>query len=135
MKKNFDVELVWGNIFLNFVLYKPFLDLNVENDAMDRRQFCKIGALALGAFGLGGVDVLASSATQFSGRNTLPAPCRITVLRRECFDDLQALYLDDPDEGPCSSFKEGDTWLFETGAVCPTGFCPRVWDVILKCVG
>lgn len=89
----------------------------------------------MGAFRLGGVDALASSATQGPGLSALPAACRVTVLRRECFEDLQALYLDDPDEGPCTSFKEGEKWLFEKGATRPPEFCPRVWNVILKSVG
>ena len=33
--------------------------------------------------------------------------CKITVIRKECFIDLQEQYLADPKSGPCSMFEVG----------------------------
>ncbi|MCM1483951.1 MAG: TIGR04076 family protein [Muribaculaceae bacterium] len=60
--------------------------------------------------------------------------CRITVLRRECFTDLQSRYLDDPEAGPCHMFKCGDEFTvdlmnyddFSSGK----RFCPKAWRVL-----
>lgn len=56
--------------------------------------------------------------------------CRLTVLRRECHTDLQALFLDDPETGPCSLFRSGDEFRFAAGDRCPDNFCPRLWEAV-----
>ncbi len=38
--------------------------------------------------------------------------CRVTVLRRNCFVDLQERYLADPASGPCPCFREGQVYEF-----------------------
>ena len=63
---------------------------------MDRRKFCKIGALAMGALGLGVFDVQSSALSSWSELRPM-RPFRLTVIRRECYEDIQSLYLDDPE--------------------------------------
>lgn len=101
---------------------------------MDRRHFCKIASLAAGALGLSSLPAIAS---QNDGRQQQPSSrlkpmphpgCRLTVIRRECHSDLQALFLDDPETGPCSLFESGDEFHFRSGDLCPSGFCPRLWS-------
>ncbi|MDE5727745.1 MAG: TIGR04076 family protein [Duncaniella sp.] len=89
---------------------------------MNRRQFCKIAALTAGAFGLGGLRGSAS----VLGRGLLCG--RVTVVRCECYPDLQSLYLDDPETGPCRRFRPGDCWDLSRGL--PPDFCPRAREVI-----
>lgn len=100
---------------------------------MNRRRFCKIGALAMGALGVGVGS--AHSAVVTSGVRPVPMRAfRLTVIRRECYEDIQSLYLDDPEAGPCEVFSPGEVWTYEYGCVCPDGFCPRAWEVIVDCV-
>ena len=58
---------------------------------------------------------------------------RCTVLRRECYADLQGLLLDDPETGPCSRFVTGQTLTLSL-ASCPAGFCERAWRAIADAV-
>ncbi len=108
---------------------------------MDRRHFCKIASLAAGALGLGSLPALASSTedqkqSTSAGLSLMPRPgCRLTVLRRECHNDLQALFLDDPETGPCSLFRSGDEFRFGTGDSCPDNFCPRLWESLCSTLG
>ncbi|MCM1522476.1 MAG: TIGR04076 family protein [Muribaculaceae bacterium] len=94
---------------------------------MDRRKFCKIALLAAGTIGLGHPEALASvkSVPRLRGR-------RLTVLQRSCFQDLQSLYLSDPECGPCRAFATGESFDISHG--CPEGFCPRAWDVVERAV-
>lgn len=97
---------------------------------MNRRNFCRLGALALL-----GAATKGSAATI---RDAIPADtrlrrCRITVLRRCCFTDLQSRYLDDPEEGCCEAFTEGQ--IFDVNAAsrhCPDRFCPLAWECIRR---
>ena len=104
---------------------------------MNRRHFCKIASLAAGAIGLNAFSAAALSAqrgvatsTSSTAPGRISRPCRVSVLRRECHLDLQSLYLDDPDTGPCAAFKSGDVFTFAANAERPDGFCPRLWDLI-----
>lgn len=104
---------------------------------MDRRRFCKIGMMALGAVGLGRFSSLAADGKlgpdeMFSEK--VSRPFRLTVIRRECYDDLQSMYLDDPESGPCEFFEVGESWDFEVGGVCPEGFCRRAWSAVASVV-
>lgn len=98
---------------------------------MDRRHFCKIAALAAGAIGLTRLDVKAAVP---NATTAISASCRVTVARRECYDDLQSLYLDDPETGRCEKFSTGDSRVFRKGDQCPEGFCPMAFETICKCV-
>lgn len=104
---------------------------------MNRRHFCKIASLAAASIGLnpieaGGVNLHdAPRRDDRAGANgRITSPCRITILRREFHPDLQALFLDDPDAGPCPNFESGDEVRLEAGSGCPDGFCPRLWDAV-----
>lgn len=39
--------------------------------------------------------------------------CKITVLRKECYADLQREYLADPASGPCPVFEVGQEFVLE----------------------
>ncbi len=102
---------------------------------MDRRHFCKIGALSLGAVVLGIIKGYAAVNTQKGGGSSvMPCDCRISVVRMECYEDLQSMYLDDPEEGPCRSFHVGEKWNIKSGDVCPPGFCTHAWDALVASV-
>lgn len=102
---------------------------------MDRREFCRIAALSIGAIGLGRLECLASTSRNPTvGLPLMPADCRVDVLRRECFIDLQAEFLDDPESGACPRFKVGEKFSFAKGDSCPDGFCPALWDAAVGAV-
>ncbi len=98
---------------------------------MNRRHFCKIAALAAGAVGINGIE--ASATTSRSGRR-LDRGCPVTVIRRECYEDLQSLYLDDPETGRCEAFSTGDIHTFIPGDTCPQGFCPQAFEAIRRLI-
>lgn len=98
---------------------------------MDRRRFCKIAALSLGAFGVSKL-AKAGSIPDFTGQVPMPRDCRATVLRRECYIDLQAEHLDDPEAGPCPRFRPGESFTFSKGDSCPARFCPAMWSTIVS---
>lgn len=101
---------------------------------MNRREFCKIGALAMGALGIRVSDLQGAAVTSSDLRIVPTMAFRLTVIRRECYEDIQGLYLDDPESGPCEMLEPGDTWMFERGCGCPNDFCIRAWEVIVGCV-
>ena len=39
--------------------------------------------------------------------------CRVTVIDKKCYKDLQAKYLADPESGMCPFYNVGDTFIFE----------------------
>lgn len=39
--------------------------------------------------------------------------CRVTVIDKKCFPELQNKYLADPKSGECPFYNVGDTFLFE----------------------
>ncbi|MBQ9895912.1 MAG: TIGR04076 family protein [Synergistaceae bacterium] len=39
--------------------------------------------------------------------------CKVTVIDKKCFSDLQAEYLNDPKSGPCPCYEVGDEFIFE----------------------
>jgi len=39
--------------------------------------------------------------------------CKVTVMKKECYTDLQAQYLANPQAGPCPVFQVGDEFVFE----------------------
>jgi uncharacterized repeat protein (TIGR04076 family) len=65
--------------------------------------------------------------------------CKITVLRRECFTDLQEKYLANPKSGPCQVFKEGQEFILERNNerddfmhMLDGKFCSEAWDAISR---
>lgn len=87
---------------------------------IDRRKFCKLTGLAA-AFAA--VSKPASAAALPGGER-----CKITVLRRECFSDLQSLYLDEPEVGACRRVEVGQEFTATSGGRCPEGMCERAWQ-------
>ena len=59
--------------------------------------------------------------------------CKITVLRREFFQDLAEEYLANPDAGKCSLFEDGQEFILEQGDffhMLDGKFCSEAWDAI-----
>lgn len=53
---------------------------------------------------------------------------RITVLKKEFYPELADEYLTEGHAaGPCPILNEGDSFVYEGGAVMPEGFCPWAW--------
>jgi len=62
---------------------------------------------------------------------------RITVLRREVFEDLQEDYLADPNSGPCDMFYDGQEFLVGRDSfwyMMGGQFCAEAWDAISRYV-
>ena len=62
---------------------------------------------------------------------------KITVLKRECYTDLQQQYLSNPQSGPCPVFHEGQEFIIENNDYWKMnllGFCPEAWDCINRYV-
>lgn len=62
---------------------------------------------------------------------------KITVLRRECYQDLQEEYLADPKSGACQFFKDGQEFIVtpENYMQMMNGtFCAEAWDAINRYV-
>lgn len=63
--------------------------------------------------------------------------CKITVIKKECYEDLQEKYLKNPKSGPCDIFEVGqefivdghDFWHMMDGK-----FCSEAWDAISRYV-
>ena len=63
--------------------------------------------------------------------------CRITVLKRECYKDLQKDYLADPHSGPCPYFREGQVIMVDSDnffRMLNGTFCAEAWDCISRYV-
>ena len=63
--------------------------------------------------------------------------CKITVLRKECFEDLQQQYLADPHSGPCPYFEVGQEFILEQDdffRLLHGRFCAEAWDAISRYV-
>lgn len=63
--------------------------------------------------------------------------CRITVLRRELYSDLQKEYLADAESGKCPFFHEGQEFLVDGEGffrMLNGQFCSEAWDCISRYV-
>lgn len=80
-----------------------------------RRRFCKIAALAAGAAAMPAVARAAARLTGDEAPTT--GRCRLRVVRCNCFDDLQSLWLDDPEAGPCGLYSPGDEITVDASTV------------------
>lgn len=63
--------------------------------------------------------------------------CKITVLKKECYRDLQETYLADPKSGPCAFFEEGQEWIVDGEnffRMMNGTFCSEAWDAISRYV-
>lgn len=67
--------------------------------------------------------------------------CKITVIRKECYEDLQKEYLADPKAGPCPIFEVGQEFILERSEkrddfwhMMDGKFCSEAWDAISRYV-
>ncbi len=63
--------------------------------------------------------------------------CKITVLRREYFQDLADQYLADPQAGKCQLFEDGQEIIVDNENFFPMlngKFCSEAWDSISRYV-
>lgn len=61
------------------------------------------------------------------------AKCKVTVIRKECFDDLQREYLADPHSGKCPMFEVGQEFIFDGPSYESMNngkFCMEAYDAI-----
>ena len=65
--------------------------------------------------------------------------CRVTVIDKKCFPELQSKYLADPKSGECPFYNVGDTFLFERYGDEDTFWregngtqCAEAWDCISR---
>ena len=65
--------------------------------------------------------------------------CKITVLRKECYRDLQEEYLADPNSGVCPMFEVGQEFILERNGerddfwhMLDGKFCSEAWDAIAR---
>lgn len=99
---------------------------------MDRRRFVKLTSLAALA---SVVPVSArAAAKQRNASSAAERRCRVTVVRRECYSDLQSRFLDEPESGPCPVFATGQKFDVAPGdmekLVAEGKFCPKAWRCI-----
>ena len=65
------------------------------------------------------------------------AKCKVTVIRKECYEDLQKEYLADPKSGPCRAFEVGQEFIFDGHGFQTMNegqFCMEAWDAISRYV-
>ncbi|MDR2451335.1 MAG: TIGR04076 family protein [Candidatus Accumulibacter sp.] len=63
--------------------------------------------------------------------------CRITVLKRELYQDLQERYLADPESGKCPFFNDGQEFMVESKDffhMLNGKFCSEAWDSMSRYV-
>ncbi len=115
---------------------------------MDRRQFFKAAGLAAVAVAADAISLSPGrsgwmyAATQANGTTyhqikQMKHKCKITVLKRECYRDLQARYLADPKSGPCPFFHEGQEIMVDSDnyfRMLHGTFCAEAWDCISRYV-
>ena len=108
---------------------------------MDRRKFLGTAGLSVLAATSMGKQVL-SSETDINKKEekkdmTKKPVCKITVLRRECYSDLQEKYLADPKSGPCPFFRDGQEFIVDGDGffhMMDGKFCSEAWDCISRYV-
>ena len=62
---------------------------------------------------------------------------KITVIKKECYEDLQEKYLADPKSGPCSMFEVGQEFIINGhgfNTMNDGHFCMEAWDAISRYV-
>lgn len=87
---------------------------------MDRRGFLKRAGASVLAAAIGNnvkradANKLFYDNTNVKHKNTtMKHKCKITILKRECYKDLQEKYLADPKSGPCPYFREGQVIMVD----------------------
>ena len=67
--------------------------------------------------------------------------CKITVIKKEFYTELQAKYLSNPKVGPCGMFEIGQEFILERNSerddfwhMMDGKFCSEAWDAISRYV-
>lgn len=91
-----------------------------------------------GTLRLDNAGMAANSSTKVELNNTdMTHKCKITVLKQECYKDLQNKYLADPNSGPCPYFREGQVIMVDSDnffRMLNGTFCAEAWDCISRYV-
>lgn len=94
---------------------------------MDRRKFLKL-SLA------GSFLALLPGKIKGAALKSVYPECRISVVRKNCFDDLQSCYLDDPESGGCPMFSDDFCQVMTLGGELPQNlkgkFCEKAWAAL-----
>ncbi|MDO5536839.1 MAG: TIGR04076 family protein, partial [Desulfovibrionaceae bacterium] len=114
---------------------------------MTRRNFIQGGTAAACGLTLAAADAAragtaqsaaaVSETEQGAGGAAMKHKCRITVLRRELYQDLQQQYLADPESGKCPFFKDGQEIMVDSDGffrMLHGSFCSEAWDCISRYV-
>lgn len=112
---------------------------------MDRRKFIKLAGTSVLTVAIGGRFQTVDGKELFYDRpkietknnSVMKHKCKITVLKRECYKDLQEKYLADPKSGPCPFFYEGQEFVVENEdffRMMHGKFCSEAWDCISRYV-
>ncbi len=110
---------------------------------MNRRDFLKntLAVAALGtAAGLSGQTGIAQNQSDHAtrkGKTKMKHKCKITVIKKECYPELQKRYLADPKSGPCPFFEVGQEFLLEGNdffRMMNGRFCAEAWDAVSRYV-
>lgn len=102
---------------------------------MNRRRFIKTGVIVMG--GMATVTTNQVEAKNIMEDKNMKHKCKITVLRRELFTDLQAKYLSNPEAGKCPYFEDGQEFLLDRPdffRMLEGKFCAEAWDCISRYV-
>lgn len=90
---------------------------------MNRRDFCKL------AFSSGLMAAIAPSRA-IASVIADDVNLHITVVRCECYSDLQSCFGSDPEAGVCPMLRPGMSWDVSSLSCMPAGMCPKAWHVI-----
>lgn len=111
---------------------------------MDRRKFIKRAGTSALAMAIVGKIQSAESKDFFyvqsetnNNSKIMKHKCKITILKRECYKDLQENYLADPKSGPCPYFREGQVIMVDSDnffRMLNGTFCAEAWDCISRYV-
>lgn len=87
---------------------------------------------------LGGALTLLPKGLRAASLSAAPPRCRVSVVRRSCFDDLQSCYLDDPETGFCPILTDDFNEILELGGEMPDHlkgrFCEKAWKALCQSI-
>jgi uncharacterized repeat protein (TIGR04076 family) len=116
----------------------------VNNDEKISRRKAIVSSAAVGISVLLGTNTLLNASINDVEKNNSEMEnkeeiknrkCKITVLKRELYPDLQEKYLADPKSGKCPYFHEGQEFIVENDdffRMLNGKFCSEAWDCISR---
>lgn len=124
---------------------KNTLLYNLKDTTMNRRKFLKLAGSSVLTVAIGGRFQAVNGKELFYDKSEIETKnnsvmkhkCKITVLKRECYKDLQEKYLADPKSGPCPFFHEGQEIMVDSDNffhMLDGKFCSEAWDCISRYV-